>query len=1011
MKKISIIIPCYETEEYVERCIESLFEQTYKNLEIIAVNDCSTGNMQEILEELKRKDKRLKIIKNEVNKGQFYSRIIGSKEITGDYISFLDSDDYVNKDFYRLLVNNMIENDSDIVMSNFVRENKEEKNIYPLIFNTNNAVYDGEKFYNMFFEQTGRNIRYHLLCTKLIKVDIWKKVIGNISKIKQKIITAEDLAFTSIALFYAKKVSFCDNAIYYYTINENQVISTKEITVSKLNNNIKDINCVFNFIKEFLIKNKVYEQYKEDYKIWKSFYISMHINTYKELKKKNKNLEKLEFDYENDKNIKNFYKIKETDKSWNNYLELKTPYDESFNQIKEKIINPNVKVVSFDMFDTLVARPFLVPFDMFTLLNDYFIKLFNPIAAIDFSRIRIKSEAELRDLNHKRSIQEVSLDEIYQYISDEYNLDIEKLVKMKKKEMELELHFCNRRNSGYELYLLAKQLKKRVIVTSDIYLPRSLIEEILKKNGYEVEKIYISAELRKTKSNGSLFEYVINQEGTNNILHIGDNYESDYKKPLEYNIKSARLIKAVDAMMGYSDKNVKYCGNLYKHFVLFNQDHIPYEEIMGVRCSIGIIANKYFDNPYRPFNPYSDFNGDPYFIGYYALGMQTLAICKWLLEDAKKNGIDSISFMARDGYLPYKAAKIYKTIIGNYDDIQLNYTYVSRKSLMPLLLKDKSGISLIDTYLNVYTLTPRELMKQFEKVINVTDKNEKIINKKFKLDKKFSTVREFNSCLSLIYDTCFDKEKYNRYYNLCKKYFDKEFNEKCATFDIGYSGKPEAIISTIIKKPIRTYFIHTNNSSAYNNLKNCKSDLCTFYEYKPTLTGTTRELFISYDGPTCIGYYEDGDEIKPQLKDTDKYNYFNKRMIKLIQYGALDFIRDFCNSFKEHIENIDLNKYYMSIPLEYYYHYVGMEDRLPTKNLLFESNINNYIEINDYIFKRYDDYSKEYSLGEIPKKIEEDEINYLLPKNRIKRVLYYLINDRDELKIKWNKWKETQKKK
>ena len=118
MKKISIIVPCYGTEAYVEKCLESLFKQTYKNLEIIAVNDCSKGNMQEILDNLKIKDSRLKVITNTVNKGLFHSRIIGSKEATGDYIAFVDSDDYVDKDFYRLLVNNINENDSDIVISN-----------------------------------------------------------------------------------------------------------------------------------------------------------------------------------------------------------------------------------------------------------------------------------------------------------------------------------------------------------------------------------------------------------------------------------------------------------------------------------------------------------------------------------------------------------------------------------------------------------------------------------------------------------------------------------------------------------------------------------------------------------------------------------------------------------------------------------------------------------------------------------------------------------------------------
>lgn len=1005
MKKISIIVPCYGTEEYVEKCINSLFMQTYSNLEIIAVNDCSKGNMQEILERLASKDSRLKIIKNEVNKGLFQTRIVGSKNATGDFIAFLDSDDYVDTDFYRLLINNIEENDSDIVISNYVRKNKDKEYISGLTFNTNNATYDGKEFYDMFFEQTGRNIRFHLLWNKLIKADIWKKVIKDVSKVKDRIIMTEDLAFSAVALFYAKKVSFCDNAIYYYTVNDNQSTSIKNITVAKINNNIKDIQTVFNFIKHFLTKNNMFEKYKKQFEIWESFYISMHINTYKKLKKKNRKIEKLNFDYENDECIKSFYKIQEKDKSWDNYYGLETSFDESFNEIKANIINPDVKIISFDMFDTLVTRPFYMPSDMFSLLNNIFIQLFNPIKAVDFSKIRKKSEAELRNINYKKRIPEVTLDGIYEYISNTYNLDKKKLEKIKDKEKEMELHFCNRRNSGYELYSLARHLKKKTILTSDIYLPRDLIESILQKNGYEFDEIYLSSELLKTKSSGTLFEYIIDKEKTNKILHIGDNYESDYEIPKRYNIQSMQLIKASDVMMGYSRINVKNCGNLYKHFVLFNQDHIPYEEITGVRCSIGIISNKYFDNPFRPYNSYSDFNGDPYFIGYYALGMQIISLCKWLFDDARKNKIDSISFMARDGYLPYEAAKIYAKSIGNYDNIKLNYTYVSRKSLMPLLLKDKSGISLIDTYLNIDKFTPRELMNQFEKVIKISKQNENKIGEQYDLDKKISSIDEFNSCMSLIYDVCFDQEKYDKYYKLCKKYFDQEFYKNCSTFDIGYSGKPEAIISSIIEKPIRTYFIHANNSSAFNNMRNCNSELCTFYEYKPTLTGTIRELFISNIGPSCVGYEEKNGTIKPILKDTDEYSYYNKKMIESIQQGALDFVKDFCNYFKEYINDIDLNKYYMSIPLEYYYHYSFMEDRLPIKNLLFEDNVNNYVELNDFIFNRYKEYSKEYSLGIIPKKFDINEINYYLPKRRLNRILYYSMYDHKELKNKWNKWK------
>ena len=112
--------------------------------------------------------------------------------------------------------------------------------------------------------------------------------------------------------------------------------------------------------------------------------------------------------------------------------------------------------------------------------------------------------------------------------------------------------------------------------------------------------------------------------------------------------------------------------------------------------------------------------------------------------------------------------KIYEKELKLEKKIKFNYTYVSRKSLMPLLLKDKTGISMIDTYLNYDILTPEDLMKQFERIMTINEKSKKNISKYYKLNKKFKTVDDFNNCLSIIYDNCFDEKKYNEYYKMCK---------------------------------------------------------------------------------------------------------------------------------------------------------------------------------------------------------------------------------------------------
>ena len=93
MPLISIIVPVYNTEKYLRRCLDSLVNQTFNDIEIIIVNDCSQGNCKEIIEEYQKKDNRIKYIEHSENKGTLIARKTGSIEAEGDYITYVDSDD------------------------------------------------------------------------------------------------------------------------------------------------------------------------------------------------------------------------------------------------------------------------------------------------------------------------------------------------------------------------------------------------------------------------------------------------------------------------------------------------------------------------------------------------------------------------------------------------------------------------------------------------------------------------------------------------------------------------------------------------------------------------------------------------------------------------------------------------------------------------------------------------------------------------------------------------------
>ena len=112
-KLISIVVPVYNVEEYLSRCLDSIINQTYKNIEIICVNDGSTDNSLKILTTYSELDYRIKIISQE-NQGLSEARNIGIKNSSGEYIGFIDSDDSIDEKYFEVLYNNLIIHDADI---------------------------------------------------------------------------------------------------------------------------------------------------------------------------------------------------------------------------------------------------------------------------------------------------------------------------------------------------------------------------------------------------------------------------------------------------------------------------------------------------------------------------------------------------------------------------------------------------------------------------------------------------------------------------------------------------------------------------------------------------------------------------------------------------------------------------------------------------------------------------------------------------------------------------------
>lgn len=118
-EKISIVIPIYNTEQYLDKCVDSVLNQTYKNLEVILVDDGSTDDSGKICDYYAAKDQRVVII-HQRNQGNNVARKNGVKIANGDYVGFVDSDDWIEPDMYQCMVDNIKKNNADIVSVGFI---------------------------------------------------------------------------------------------------------------------------------------------------------------------------------------------------------------------------------------------------------------------------------------------------------------------------------------------------------------------------------------------------------------------------------------------------------------------------------------------------------------------------------------------------------------------------------------------------------------------------------------------------------------------------------------------------------------------------------------------------------------------------------------------------------------------------------------------------------------------------------------------------------------------------
>ena len=275
MKKISVIVPIYNAEKYIARCLDSILMQADENVELVLINDGSTDRTEEIIQTYLGKYKSsIKYIKKQ-NDGVANSRNLGIEKATGDYIIFVDADDYIDKNLFKELQPYMEQN-IDIIKYKAIIETEQEEKI---------GQYEGPTF-----EITTGEDAFSKLCFDDEMVDaLWvyayKKELFTKNKLKfMKDADHEDFGLIPLIILKAKTFTSTNIQGYHYVQSANSVTRTKDYkkTVKKVFDTLKHYDNMVKQIEKYSISEKA----KEDVKIFYTNSILLRINQIEKIERK-----------------------------------------------------------------------------------------------------------------------------------------------------------------------------------------------------------------------------------------------------------------------------------------------------------------------------------------------------------------------------------------------------------------------------------------------------------------------------------------------------------------------------------------------------------------------------------------------------------------------------------------------------------------------------------------------------------------------------------------------------
>lgn len=226
--KLSIIIPIYNAQTYLNECLNSIYNQTFKDFEVLLIDDGSTDNSKHIIETFTKKDSRFKYIYKD-NSGVSATRNLGIEKSTGKYVTFVDSDDWLDDCMYSEMIDKITNTNSEIALCSYVREyphlNEQKKEILP--FKDKTLFKDNEVRDIVLYEMLGKKALHNTS----IMGSVWRLVISrdfiinNDLKFREDTVIGEDLLFCIYALGVCNRLCIVNKHFYHYRFTQNSAMT------------------------------------------------------------------------------------------------------------------------------------------------------------------------------------------------------------------------------------------------------------------------------------------------------------------------------------------------------------------------------------------------------------------------------------------------------------------------------------------------------------------------------------------------------------------------------------------------------------------------------------------------------------------------------------------------------------------------------------------------------------------------------------------------------------------